>query len=97
MLSTALGKEAGRSRAGLHGLGQAWEMFLLCLSPRTVNDSYPSLLCHCAWGWPKGSAEVSKLIYKKAPKNQLTLLCTEKQWVRSLDLWNQKLLGLFVV
>lgn len=72
-LHTALGKGAGRRRAGLHGLGQAWEtLFLLCLSPKMVNDSYPSLLCHCAWRWPKGSTEVSGLIHKKAPKDELT-------------------------
>lgn len=84
-----------QSRAPRFGAGLGNVVFAL-LSPRTVNDSYPSLLCHCAWGWPKGSAEVSKLIYKKAPNNQLTLLCTEKERVRSLNLWNQKPLGLFV-
>lgn len=35
--------------------------------PQHANDSYPSLLCHCAQGWPKGFGEVSEVRLKKTP------------------------------
>lgn len=47
--------------------------FSLCLSPKIVNDSYPSLLCHYARRWPEGSAGVSRLIHKSHPKTSRLL------------------------
>lgn len=61
-----------QSRAPHTGTGLGNIDVFLCLSPKIVDDAYPSLLCHSAQEWPKGSAEVSGLIHKKAPKDELT-------------------------